>query len=150
MERSTESPEAHVSSSAAACGRPWVSARSSTWPRRRCVLAASTCDGNGLEDDGVVERLVATNDCDAGVPHVAHSRRGCLVSSATTVQLRFTATTVDCRRRTTSDNCWTPEVVTPPRHTSSISSTCPQNIRHDVCSGRLSCSNYRSKIARFS
>ena len=27
---------------------------------------------------------MATNDCDAGVPHVAHSRRDCLVSSATT------------------------------------------------------------------
>jgi len=41
---------------------PGVSARSSTRPRRRCVLAASTCDGSGLDDDGVVERLVATND----------------------------------------------------------------------------------------
>jgi len=82
---------------------PGVSARSSTLPRRRCDLAASTCDGTGLDDDGVVERLVATNDSDAGAPHVLHSRRGgCLVSSATTVQLRFTATTVDCRRRTTS------------------------------------------------
>ena len=46
--------------------------------------------------------LVATNDCDAGVPHAAPSRRGCLVSSASKVQLHFTATTVDCRRRATS------------------------------------------------
>jgi len=49
---------------------PGVSARSSTRPRRRCVLAANT------GDSGVVERLVATNDGDAGAPHVVHSRRG--------------------------------------------------------------------------
>jgi len=35
---------------------PGVSARSSTRPRHRCVLAASTHNGTSLEDDGVVER----------------------------------------------------------------------------------------------
>jgi len=46
--------------------------------------------------------LVATNDCDSGVAYVAQSRRSCLVSSASKVQLHFTATTVDCSRQATS------------------------------------------------
>jgi len=110
---------------------PGVSARSSTRPRRRCVLAASTHDGTSLDDDGVVERRGT-----AGGDQRRRRRRvacctlttGCLVSSASTVQLRFTATTVDCNRRTTSDNCWTPEVVTPLRHTASINTTRRQKI----------------------
>jgi len=61
-ERSTESPAAHISSSAAASGRPRG--------QRAIVDSASTSgDGTGLEDDGVLEGLVASN---AGVPHVGH------------------------------------------------------------------------------
>jgi len=83
----------------------------SSWrPRATAPDSTTTASWNG------VERLVATN-----------ARRtlttGCLVSSASTVQLRFTATTVDSSWRTTSDDSWTPEVVTPLRHTASINST---------------------------
>jgi len=56
MERSTDSPVARGSRQQRLAVDPGVSARSSTWPRRRCVLAASTFDGTSLEDDGVVER----------------------------------------------------------------------------------------------
>jgi len=52
---------------------PGVSARSSTRPQRRCVLAATTGDGTGLDDNGVVERLVTTN---AGAPHVVYTHDG--------------------------------------------------------------------------
>jgi len=79
MERSTAAPEAHVSSSAAACGRPrgqravvdsaltsvrphGVHVRRHRTRRRRCRETAA----------------VATNDGDAGVAHVVHSRRGAL------------------------------------------------------------------------
>jgi len=65
MERSTESPEAHISWSAAACGRP---------RGQHAVVdsASMSGDGTGLADDGVVEGLVASNDGDTGVPHVGH------------------------------------------------------------------------------
>jgi len=128
MERSTKRQKHASVRQQRLADNPGVSVRSSTRPRRRYVLAANTGDGTGLEDDGgVVERLVVTSDGDAGAPHVVHSRRGCLVSSSSTVQLRFTTTTVT-RRRTTSDDCWTPEVVTPLRHTASINSTRRQKI----------------------
>ena len=138
MKRSTDSPEVHVSLSAAACGRPRGqravvdSASTSVRPRSVHVQQQRT---RRRRRRGTA--LVTTHDGDAGVPHVAHSRRGCLVSSASTVQLRFTATTVDSKRRTTSDDCWTPEVVTPLRHTASVSSTRRPGYSYDVCSCRL-------------
>jgi len=149
MERSTESPEAHVSSSAAACGRPRG--------QRAVVDSAST----SVRTRGVhVRRHWTRRQRSSGTAGGDQRRRrrrsarctlttGCLVSSASTVQLRFTATTVDCRRRTTSDDCWTPEVVTPPRHMASISSTSRQNFRPDVCSCRRFVQNC-VRIARFS
>ena len=74
---------------------PGVSARSSTRPRRRCVLAASAHDGTSLEDDGVVERhwWQSTNATPAF--RTLHALDG-VASSARRppVQLRFTATTV--------------------------------------------------------
>jgi len=121
MERSTKRQKLASVRQQRLADDPGVSARSSTRPRRRCVLAAFTCDGTGIDDDGIVERLVATNDGDAGAPHARCTlTTGCLDSSASIVQLRFTATTVDSTRRTTSDDCWTPEVVTPLRHTASV------------------------------
>jgi len=103
MKRSTESPEARVSLSAAACGRPRG--------QRAVVDSASTSvrPGSVHVQQHRTRRqrrrgtaLVTTHDREAGVPHVAHSRRRCFVSSASTVQLHFTATTVDRRRQTTS------------------------------------------------
>jgi len=82
---------------------PRVSAPSSAQPRRRCILATSTHDSTSLEDDGIVERRCwQPTTATPAFRHVAHSQQGCLVSSATTVQLRFTVTTVDCRRWATS------------------------------------------------
>jgi len=138
MECSTAAPEARVSSSAAACGRPqgqWAVVNSASTPLHPRGVHVRRHRTRRPRRNGTAP--VATDDCDAGVPHDAHSRRGCLVSWASTVQLRFTATTVDCRRWTTSDNCWTLEVVTPPRHTASVSSTRWRNIRHNVCSWRV-------------
>ena len=111
---------------------PGVSARSSIRPRRRCVLAASTYDGTGLDDDGGVMERRGTAGGDQRRRRWRSARctltTGCLVSSASTVQLCFTATTVDSRRRSTSDDWWTPEVVTPLRHRASVKSTCRQKI----------------------
>jgi len=103
MERSADSPLSRCSSSSATRGRPRgqraVVGSASTSVRPGSVHARRHQSGRRRRRGTA---LVATNDCDAGVPRVAHSRRGCLVSSATTIQLHFTATTVDCRRRTTS------------------------------------------------
>jgi len=72
MERSTQRQKPTSTRQQRLADDPGVSARSSTRPRRRCVLA---CDGTGLDNDGFVEKLVTTNDGNDGAPHVAHSRR---------------------------------------------------------------------------
>jgi len=56
MERSTKRQKLTSVRQQLLADDPGVSARSSTRPQRRCVLAASTCDGTRLDDDGVVER----------------------------------------------------------------------------------------------
>jgi len=134
MERSTDSPVSRSSSSASARRRP-------RGKRMVVDLSSTSVRLGGVHARRHQSRrrrrrrtaLVATNDCDAGVPHVAHSRRGCLASSATTVQLRFTATTVDCRRRTTSritarSRKWSCLLVIRLQSAPHVD----QNIRHDV------------------
>jgi len=123
MERSADSPVSRGSSSAAAGGRPRG--------QRTVVVSASTSVRPGSvharRHQSRLRRtvLVATNDCDAGVPHVAHTRRGCLV-------------TADCRRRTTSrmtagSRKWSRLLITGLQSARHIH----QNIRHDVCSFKL-------------
>ena len=80
---------------------PGGSSRSSTRPRRRRVLAASTGDGTGLDNDGVVERLAATNERRRRRSTRCTLTTGCLDSSASTDQFLVTARTVHRRRRTT-------------------------------------------------
>jgi len=98
MERSTDSPVARGSRQQRLAVDPGVSARSSTWPRRRCVLAASTFDGTSPEDDGVVERRWWQPTTVTPTFRTLHTLKG-VASSAwrPPVQLCFTTTTVDCR-----------------------------------------------------
>jgi len=117
---------------------PGVSARSSTRPRRRC--------GTGLDDDGFVERLVATNDGDAGAPHVAHSRRGVSLTQ------RPQYTSAPLRRRLTVDGRAL-RVIAGRRNWSHLLVTRIQSVdrnnRQDVCSCPLSITNCVRKRAFF-
>ena len=79
---------------------PGVSAQSSTRLRRRCVLAASTGDDTRLDNDGVVERLSATNQRRRRRSARCPLTTGYVDSAAYADQLHATAMTVHCRQRT--------------------------------------------------